>query len=60
VLDLRGAALALYRRARVRGATHAGWLRSSAAFAALWEPTHDATPVRMHDLDGWALEPRSP
>ena len=59
VLDLRGAALALYRRARIRGATHAGWLRTAAAFAALWEPTHDATPVRIHDLDGWALEPRS-
>ena len=58
VLDLRAAARALYRRARLRGGTHAGWLRTSAAFAALWETTHDAAPVRIHDLDGWALEPR--
>jgi predicted RNA methylase len=60
VLDLRGAASALYRRARTRGATHAGWLRTRAALEALWAGSHDASPIRLHDLDGWLLEPRRP
>jgi hypothetical protein len=24
----------------------------------LWEPTHDAVAVELHDLHGWVLEPR--
>jgi hypothetical protein len=41
-----------------RQATRAGWIRTRGAFEALWQPTHDATPRRFHDLEGWALEPR--
>ena len=39
-------------------ATRAGWLRTRDAFEALWQDTHEARPVRLHDLDGWALMPR--
>ena len=41
------------------GSTRAGLVRSRGAFEALWRPTHDARPLRVHDLSGWLLEPRS-
>jgi hypothetical protein len=47
-------------RMRSRHLTRAGWLRTRAAFEALWRDTHDARPLRLHDLDGWALTPRRP
>lgn len=43
---------------RNRGATRAGWTRTRAAFESLWRKTHQGTPMRLVDLDGWALEPR--
>ena len=48
----------LLLRVRGRGLTRAGWLRTRDAFEALWSETHDAEPLRLHDLDGWALTPR--
>lgn len=45
-------------RLRSRSLTRAGWLRTRGAFEALWRDTHDARPLRLHDLDGWALTPR--
>jgi hypothetical protein len=45
-------------RLRRTGLSRAGWLRTRDAFEALWLPTHEATPLRVHDLDGWVLEPR--
>jgi hypothetical protein len=42
-----------------RNASRAGWLRTRDAFAALWRDTHDARPVRAHDLDAWVLTPRA-
>jgi hypothetical protein len=49
----------LLLRVRSRELTRAGWLRTRDSFEALWRDTHDATPLRLHDLDGWALEPRN-
>jgi hypothetical protein len=48
----------LLLRARRRRLTRAGWLRNRGAFEALWSETHDATPLRLNDLEGWALTPR--
>jgi hypothetical protein len=48
----------LLLRVRRRRLSRAGWLRTREAFEALWRGTHDAEPLRMHDLDGWALTPR--
>jgi len=48
----------LLLRLRSRQLSRAGWLRSRDAFEALWQETHDARPLRLHDLDGWALTPR--
>jgi len=45
-------------RLRSRELTRAGWLRTRDAFEALWRETHVAEPLRLHDLDGWALTPR--
>jgi len=61
VLDLRRLLLELRlrRRMKLRHATKAGYIRSSAAFEALWRPTHTSQPARMHDLDGWELLPRA-
>lgn len=39
--------------------TRAGWLRNRPAFERLWAATHDATPLRMHDLYAWDLQPRA-
>ena len=43
-----------------RGASSAGFLRTRGAFEALWQETHSAQPLRMHDLHAWALEPTRP
>jgi hypothetical protein len=48
----------LILRARRRRLTRAGWLRNRGAFEALWGVTHDAAPLSLHDLEGWALIPR--
>jgi hypothetical protein len=49
----------LLLRTRNRHLTRAGWLRSRGSFEALWRGTHDAEPLRLHDLDSWALTPRA-
>jgi hypothetical protein len=61
VLDLRRLLLELRlgRRMKRLHATKAGFIRSRAAFEALWRHTHASEPVRMHDLNGWALRPRA-
>jgi hypothetical protein len=41
-----------------RHATRAGLVRSRGAFEAVWQPTHRAQPLRVHDLEAWLLEPR--
>jgi hypothetical protein len=48
----------LFLRLRSRRLTNAGWLRTRDAFEALWRDTHEATPLRLHDLEAWSLEPR--
>jgi muconolactone delta-isomerase len=48
----------LLLRLRRRHLSRAGWLRTRGAFEALWRETHDARPLRLQDLDGWALTPR--
>jgi hypothetical protein len=58
VATARSFAQELLLRARSRRLTRAGWLRNRSAFEALWSETHDATPLRLHDLEGWALTPR--
>jgi hypothetical protein len=50
----------LLLRARSRRLTRAGWLRTRGAFEALWLETHDAEPIRLNDLEAWALTPRRP
>jgi hypothetical protein len=61
VLDVRRLLLELplRRRMKRRHATKAGFIRSRAAFEALWRHTHSSEPVPMHDLSGWALRPRA-
>ena len=58
IAGVRRIAAELVQRARRRHLTRAGWLRTRSAFEALWRPTHEATALRLHDLDAWALEPR--
>jgi hypothetical protein len=60
VLDVRTLVRELldWPRMRIMRASRAGFLRTRSAFASLWRPTHDAVPVRMHDLDAWSLTPR--
>jgi hypothetical protein len=48
----------LLLRTRSRRLTRAGWLRNRSAFEGLWSDTHGAAPLRLHDLEGWALTPR--
>jgi hypothetical protein len=60
VIDLRRVVLELRARLLRRGLTRAGWIRTRPAFERLWQPTHDAMPLRFHDLEAWALEPRRP
>jgi hypothetical protein len=43
---------------RRRGATRAGLVRNRAAIEMLWQRTHSARPVVLHDIRGWLLEPR--
>jgi len=45
---------------RSRRLTRAGWLRTRGSFEALWRDTHEAQPLRLHDLEGWDLTPRRP
>lgn len=47
----------LLLRLRGRGLTRAGWPRTRGAFEALWRDTHEARPLRVHDLDAWDLGP---
>jgi hypothetical protein len=49
----------LLLRAGSRRLTRAGWLRTRGSFESLWRPTHHAEQLRLHDLDGWVLTPRS-
>lgn len=56
----RRVASELLLRMRSRHAARAGWLRTRDAFEALWRETHDARPLHLHDLNGWALTPRRP
>jgi hypothetical protein len=60
VLDVKRFLLELTIRPTLmlRRATSAGYLRTRAAFSALWNETHDARTVRMHDLNAWALTPK--
>jgi hypothetical protein len=60
VLDARALLRELLDRPRMWAlrATRAGFLRSRSAFESIWQPTHRATPLRMHDLDAWFLTPR--
>lgn len=62
VLDMRRLFLELRNRPvlKRRAASRAGFLRTGAALEALWRTTHEAHPLRMHDLDAWALAPRRP
>jgi hypothetical protein len=48
----------LLLRARRKGLTRAGWLRTRDAFEALWAETHEARPLAVNDLQGWELTPR--
>ena len=48
----------LLLRARSRKLTRAGWLRTRDAFESLWRETHEASPLCVHDLEAWSLEPR--
>jgi hypothetical protein len=54
---------ALYRwqllRRMPESASNAGWVRTRAAFEALWRKTHTSRPFRAGDHEAWALEPRS-
>jgi hypothetical protein len=61
VLDVRGILVELRHRALMnrRHRTSAGFMRTRAAFEALWQATHASRPLRMHDLEAWALTPRS-
>jgi hypothetical protein len=49
----------LLLRLRKRNLTRAGWLRTRGSFESLWSATHHAEPLRLNDLDGWALTPRA-
>lgn len=60
IATLRRLASELRLRVRRRDAARAGWLRTRDAFEALWEDTHRAQPLRLDDLNGWALTPRRP
>jgi hypothetical protein len=48
----------LLLRVRRRQLSRAGWLRTRDAFEVLWTGTHDAEPLMLHDLQGWALTAR--
>ena len=56
VAEVRRVLLELLLRVRRPGASRAGWLRTRDAFEGLWQPTHDARPIRIVDLWGWDLD----
>jgi hypothetical protein len=58
VASLQRVLLELLHRARRPRASRAGWLRTRAAFEALWRSTHQARPMRIGDLSAWDLQPR--
>jgi hypothetical protein len=58
VASLRRMSWELRQRLSRGAVSRAGWLRNRAAFERLWRPTHEATPLRLHDLEAWALRPR--
>jgi hypothetical protein len=58
VASVRRVLLELAFRASRRRASRAGWLRTRAAFEALWPPTHSAQLTRIADLWAWDLTPR--
>lgn len=60
VADFRRLVAEVARRLTTRRLTKAGWLRTRAAFEALWRPTHEAERLELHDLQGWVLRPREP
>ena len=62
VLDLRKLLIEVRHRPALwrSGASRAGFIRTRGALEALWRRTHEARPLRMHDLDAWALTPRNP
>jgi hypothetical protein len=60
IAGLERLARELLARLQNRRLTRAGWLRTRDAFEALWEPTHEAAPLDLYDLEGWLLEPRRP
>jgi hypothetical protein len=59
VLDWQRMVSELRRKGSRRRVTRAGFVRNKSAFEALWRRTHRATPLRFHDLVGWALIPRA-
>jgi hypothetical protein len=61
VFDVVHVLLELARRPLLtrRNASSAGFVRTRAAFESLWQPTHSAQALQMHDLEAWALSPRS-
>jgi hypothetical protein len=58
VADLRRMSWEVRSRFSRARTTRAGWLRNRDAFERLWRDTHDATPLRLHDLEAWDLRPR--
>ena len=59
VIGLRRVLAELRRLPRNRRhATRAGLMRTSAAFEALWKPTHRGERFQLHDLEAWELQPR--
>jgi hypothetical protein len=58
VLPANGIPRQLVSAFRNRHATHAGWMRTRAAFESLWRDTHNGTRVKLLDLEGWILDPR--
>jgi hypothetical protein len=59
LVDWRRAVSELLVGLRNRNATRSGRIRNRAAFEALWKHTHDAEPVEIADVHGWALTPKS-
>jgi hypothetical protein len=58
IIGLDRALKEVARRLRVRNLSRAGWLRTRAAFQAIYGSAHNLTPLALGDLEGWMLEPR--
>jgi hypothetical protein len=58
VAGLRRMSWELRQRFSRTATSQAGWLRNRAAFETLWRSTHDATALRLNDLEAWDLRPR--